>query len=126
MVNGRADVVGRDRSELEALIRRQANTSGPDIRIDNGSVAVKAGAPGDAQVWLVRFDPRIEQVPIARGENGGLTLPHRNVVKELVKLGDWTGKPASYPIPRSSQPGLREAVLVQAGSGGAILSAARE
>jgi hypothetical protein len=55
-----------------------------------------------------------------------LTLPHRNVVKELVKLGDWTGKSASYPIPRASQPGLREAILVQAGSGGAILSAARE
>jgi hypothetical protein len=126
VVNGRADVVGRDRSELEALIRRQANISGPEIRIDNGSVTVNAGAPGEAQVWLVRFDPRIEQVPIARGENGGLTLPHRNVVKELVKLGDWTGKSASYPIPRASQPGLREAILVQAGSGGAILSAARE
>jgi hypothetical protein len=126
VVNGRADVVGRDRSELEALIRRQVNRSGPEIRIDNDSVTVNAGAPGDSQVWLVRFDPKIEQVAIARGENGGLTLPHRNVVKELVKLGDWTGKPVSYPIPRASQPGLREAILVQAGPGGAILAAARE
>jgi hypothetical protein len=76
-------------------------------------------------VWLLRFDPRIENVPIARGENGGLTLPHRNVVKQLVKLGVWKGTPADFALPPATQPGLRDAVLVQAGAGGAILAAAR-
>ena len=55
VVNGRADVVGRDRSELEALIRREASSTGPDVHIDAGSVAVGAGAASKAQVWLVRF-----------------------------------------------------------------------
>jgi hypothetical protein len=65
-------------------------------------------------------------VPIARGENGGLTLPHRNVVKQLARLGAWTGKPANFALPAATQTGLREAVLVQSGPGGAIVAAARE
>ena len=126
VVNGRADIVGTNRAELEALIRREGNATGPSVDISNGSVAVGAGLAKMAQVWLVRFDPNIEQVSIARGENSGLTLPHKNVVKQLVKLGDWNGKPASYHIPKPTQDGLREAVLVQAGPGGSILAAARE
>ncbi|HVW75171.1 MAG TPA: DUF1223 domain-containing protein [Rhizomicrobium sp.] len=126
VVNGRADIVGRDRKALEALIAREANASAPAITIAQDKVTVGAGTPGGRQVWLVRFDPNIENVPIARGENGGLTLPHKNVVKELVKLGDWSGRPSSYPIPAARQAGLREAVLVQAGPGGAIVAAARD
>jgi hypothetical protein len=124
VVNGRADVVGADRSELEALIRREGGVVGPDLSIGNGIVSVGAGS-GEAQVWLVRFDPHIVQVPVSRGENSGRTLPHKNVVKELVKLGDWSGKAVAYSVPQTENAGLREAVLVQAGPGGAILAAAR-
>jgi hypothetical protein len=129
VVNGRADVVGANRGELEDLIRRESNNSGPDLHIDisSGSVTVGAAAVANrAQVWLVRFDPSIEQVAITRGENGGRTLPHKNVVKELVKLGDWTGERISYRIPQATQNGLRDAVLVQAGPGGTILAATRD
>jgi len=126
VVNGRADVVGQDRHELEALIAREEKiASGPRVSIDGDSVAVGSGA-GNAGVWLVRYDPNIEMVAIARGENGGRTLPHKNVVKELVKLGDWSGKPQSFRIPPATKVGLRNAVLVQDWPGGAILSAARE
>ena len=126
VVNGRADIVGRDKAALEALIARQANTSAPAVQIAQNTVTVGAGQSGVHQVWLVRFDPNIENVPIARGENGGLTLPHKNVVKQLVKLGDWNGKQVSYAIPAAGQPGLRDAVLVQSGPGGAIVAAARD
>ncbi len=124
VVNGRADVVGQNRGELEALIRREAANAGPSIQIGKSDITVGAGT-GTAQVWLVRFDPRIVQVPIARGENSGVTLPHRNVVKELVKLGGWDGKPATYSLPAATDGALRDAVLVQTGPGGAILAAAR-
>jgi hypothetical protein len=125
IVNGRADITGRDRAELEALIRRQANRAAPHVEIAGGKVHVGQGGAGRHDVWLVRFDPRIENVPIARGENGGLTLPHKNVVKQLVKLGAWNGAPAEFVLPAATQVGLREAVLVQAGPGGAIVAAAR-
>jgi len=124
VVNGRADVVGQDRHELEALIQREtSHASAPDVSIVGGRVQLGAGA-GDADVWLVRYDPNIEQVAITRGENDGRTLPHKNVVKELVKLGSWSGKAGTYAIPPSTHSGLREAVLVQQGRGGAILAAA--
>jgi hypothetical protein len=130
VVNGRADVVGADRAELEALIRRHADDRGPDLGIAGDTVAVGKGegagaASQSADVWLVRYDPNIVQVPIARGENGGQTLPHKNVVKALVKLGVWNGSPATYRIPADANIQWRVAVLVQAGPGGAILAAAR-
>jgi hypothetical protein len=125
VVNGKADITGRDKGELESLIRREANASAPPVEIADGHVRVGSGNAGRYDVWLVRFNPKIENVPIARGENGGLTLPHRNVVKQLVKLGVWNGTPKDFALPLAAQAGLRDAVLVQAGTGGAIVAAAR-
>ncbi|HEX3673018.1 MAG TPA: DUF1223 domain-containing protein [Rhizomicrobium sp.] len=125
VVNGREDVVGTDRAELEALIKRSARTSEPDITLTPGAVTVGAGGAQAAQVWLVRYDPNIVQVPVTRGENSGVTLPHRNVVHELVKLGDWNGKEASYAIPSSPNKEWRAAFLLQQGPGGPIIAAAR-
>jgi hypothetical protein len=127
VVNGRADVVGSNRSELEALISHESRTTDePNIDVSNDVVRIGAGSRNaSADVWLVRYDPNIVQVPIQSGENEGRTLPHKNVVKELVKLGEWTGKPDTYHVPPAGRPGLRSAVLVQDGAGGAILTALR-
>jgi hypothetical protein len=126
VVNGRADVVGQDRGELEALIHREApGSSPPAISIANDRVQISSSniSATNADVWLIRYDPRIEQVPIARGENGGRTLPHKNVVKELVKLGSWSGKAETFAIPQTPRNGLRAAVLIQQGPGGVIVAA---
>ena len=132
IVNGRADITGRDKAELDSLILREANLIAPPVAVDANQahvgedvmvrMTIGKGAPYD--VWLVRFDPRIENVPIARGENGGLTLPHKNVVKQLVKLGAWSGGAVDFPLPAAAQAGLTNAVLVQKGPGGAIVAAA--
>jgi hypothetical protein len=132
VVNGRADIVGDDERALEVLIAREAhqtNDNAPDLAVTSTQATIGVGKtdnPGTHQVWLVRFNPAIEYVPIARGENGGVTLPHRNVVKQLVLLGAWSGKPASFTLPKPSQADLREAVLVQKGPGGAIVAAMRD
>jgi hypothetical protein len=128
VVNGRADVVGLSRRELEALVRREtASTGAPNISIAHDHIKIgTSDVPAtSADVWLIRYDPNIEQVAIARGENGGRTLPHRNVVKELVKLGSWSGKAKIYAIPQTPRSDLRAAVLIQQGPGGAIIAAAR-
>jgi hypothetical protein len=126
VVNGRADVVGADRSELEALIAKHADDRGPDVRTDGDTVTVGKGDRAQAaDVWLVRYDPNIVQVPVTRGENGGRTLPHRNVVKALMRLGSWNGSAATYRLPADTNTQWRSAVLVQAGPGGPVLSAAR-
>ncbi len=124
VVNGRVHSVGNSRPLLDRLVRENDRRGGPSVALGDGAVSVGAGA-GRAEVWMVRYDPRTLPVPIRRGENGGKTLPHRNVVRELVKVGDWTGAANRYALPKATQAGLRTAVLVQSGTTGAILAAAK-
>jgi hypothetical protein len=124
VVNGGADVVGADRGEIEQLIAKQGAARGPSILLNGDVVSVAAmpNANRKADVWLVRYDPRVIQVPISRGENSGVTLPHKNVVRSLINLGLWNGTAASFQIPPAPD-GLSTAILVQAINGGPILSA---
>jgi hypothetical protein len=125
VVNGAYTVVGADRRALDATIARAGSpTGGPAIAPGNGNVRIEAGAPGGkpATVWLVRYDPRTLQVPVRAGENGGRTLSHRNVVRELVDLGRWTGATTTFTLPAAHEAGLASAVFVQRGTGGPIVS----
>ncbi|MBX9759257.1 MAG: DUF1223 domain-containing protein [Beijerinckiaceae bacterium] len=126
VVNGDADVVGIDRRELETLIGHEVHApNAPTLHASSNQVTIEAGSGSAAQVLLVRYDPNIVQIPIRRGENGGKTLPHKNVVKELVVLGAWSGKSQSYTLPPARVAGLKAAVLVQDRTSGRILTAAR-
>jgi hypothetical protein len=125
IVNGKVAVLGSNKPEVEKAIAANARAKGPEIAITSGRVSIASGTvTKPATVWLVAYDPRTVQVPVRAGENGGRTLPHRNIVRQLVSLGAWTGKAASFATPASAN-GLKRAVLVQAGSGGPILAAAR-
>jgi len=128
VVNGRHDGVGVNRAELDGLIRTaDRGLAGPAIALTSGSVSLSAAAAPrqSADVWLVRYDPRIVQVPIKRGENGGKTLPHRNVVKQLLRLGHWNGQAMNLRLPAPADPALRTAVFVQLPTGGPIIAAAK-
>ena len=122
VVNGRVDVTGVRAAELtEAVSAGDRGTSGPAVTASPGRITVAAGS-GPADVWLVRYDPRVVQVPIKAGENGGRTLPHRNVVQSLVRLGQWNGSAAGFARPAPIA-GLADAVLVQKPGGGPVLAA---
>jgi hypothetical protein len=130
VVNGAMDLIGNSAEELDRFIdtaRKDAAAAAPSIAFDSGKVILGAGAaPEDgADVWLVRYDPNIVQVPVARGENGGRTLPHKNVVRAFTRLGGWTGERTSFDLPAAPN-GLRTAVLVQSAYTGPILAAAIE
>lgn len=128
VVNGRRDVVGHRRGELDALIASSHfDAAAPTVALAPRAVQVGAGrAPGgSADVWLVRYDPDTIEVPVRRGENGGHTLPHKNVVHDLRRIGSWTGAPAELPVPAAPK-GMRTAVLVQTPQGGPILAAATD
>jgi len=126
VVNGRSDGVGVDPAELPALLRRaDRGAAGPAISITGGAVRIGAApAPGQAaDVWLIRYDPRTLMIPIQRGENSGKTLPHKNVVRALVRLGDWNGQAARFVLPPAGDPVLKTAILVQTAGAGPILAA---
>lgn len=126
VVNGRREGVGFDRAKLNALISAAPRARGPSVRFRSaGSVEVSAGpgAPGD--VWLARFDPAEVTVKVTRGENRGRTLVQQNLVRQLVRLGGWSGRTRRYALPPPPGPGLRAAVLVQESKGGPMLAAAQ-
>ena len=128
VVDGRSHVVGQRLSEIERLVSGHRRFTGPTLRFNaGGAVGLAGGAPpaAPADVWLVRYELRPIEVPVARGENGGRTLPHAAVVRDLVRLGPWDGTTAGYRFPAASRPGLGTAILVQEAGGGPVLAAAR-
>ncbi|WP_029416937.1 DUF1223 domain-containing protein [Brevundimonas bacteroides] len=128
VVDGRSHTVGRQMEHIERLIDSHLVLAGPSIAFRNGGVGL-AGGPAQsapADVWLVRYEPDPIAVPVARGENAGRTLPHASVVRELVKLGQWSGgQPQGWALPAPTRDGLLTAVLVQMPDGGPILRAAK-
>lgn len=124
VIDGRASNVGFRLSEVEQLIAIASADEQPTIDFGDGNVRIGSGkAPSNgADVWLVRYDPRVVNVPVERGENRGATLPHTHVVHALDRLGIWMGDISSFAVPPAAA-GLRTAVLVQEQSGGPILSA---
>jgi hypothetical protein len=129
VVNGEMDLIGNSAGELDRFIdaARKDADSGPQITLGDGKVTIGAGsAPEDgADVLLVRYDPNIVEVPVARGENTGRTLPHKHVVHELIRLGGWTGEAVRFDLP-PGQDGFKTAILVQSAHTGPILAAATE
>ncbi len=127
IVNGHGVVTGSDARQLAQSIRGEDRAGpGPAIAVDGKRVRIAAGrASAPATVWLVRFDPRVRNVNIGRGENEGRVLPHRNVVTGLRALGTWKGDAAVFDQPAYRDANQRSAILVQQGSGGRIIAARR-
>ncbi len=127
IVNGGTAIVGSNPRQLDATIAKAGPPQGgPNLAFVGKTLRVGAGKTGaPCAVWLVRYDPRVREVPIRAGENGGRTLPHRDIVRELVKLGNWSGTAATFAVPAAGEAGLASAVLVQRGAGGPITAALR-
>lgn len=125
-INGRTTVLGANPARIARLIAAGGPSGGPTLSLAGGKATIGAGrAPsGGADVLLVRYDPRTVQVAIRAGENGGRTIPHRNIVRGLTRIGHWNGAATTVALP-AAPTGLKTAVLVQAGRGGPILSAAK-
>jgi hypothetical protein len=126
VVNGSRDLVGNRMTDVERALSLAAPlTAGPSLSVSSGRVTLgtRPALARAATVWHVAYDPAAVQVPIRRGENGGKTLPHVNVVRRLSKLGEFNGQPITLSLPTATNPALRSAILVQSGVGGPILSA---
>ena len=137
IVNGRVDGVGSTRGNLDSLLTGGQPVPGePEVGVLlyqglNGGFNVAINGPTNltGTINLVRYDPATFEVPIARGENGGRTLAHRNVVREVVEVGSLQGGQREFNLPPldDQERHLGTAILVQEGQGGAgrILGATR-
>ena len=116
VIDGAAHTVGSDRGSVERASRKaQAE---PRLRLDIGlaQTAAKgltvslpgAAFKGVAAVWLARYDAE-HTTRVTRGENAGRTLRSTYVVRDLQKIGTWTGEPLELRLPAS---------MLTAGEGG--------
>ncbi len=138
VVNGATHVLGSDHVAIEHAIALTDQKPGvmslPILMSMGGSglnVQVDAAKTDHAtgEVWLCPLMKAVS-VTIERGENHGRTITYHNVVRNWIKLGDWTGTKAAWNVPLSeieASEGDAAAVLVQEGTHdkpGIILGAA--
>jgi hypothetical protein len=128
VVGGRLNVVGSERGRVFKAIEllRDHPQPGPAIKVARGRLELGAGGRG-RHVWLMAFD-RVHDVAIEGGENRGRTIRYRNVVRTILDLGSWDGKPITLSLPLARLAAQRRdavAVLVQRESDGVIVAAER-
>ena len=127
VVNGGPILVGDVKAQVErAVATARPLAAGPAIGASGGRVTVGAGRTArPLTVWLVRYDPRPRAVAIGAGENRGRTLTHRNVVRQLVRLGEWRGAALALDAPPKRDAAFATAVLLQEANGGPLVAARR-
>jgi len=128
VVDGAAQASGSKADKVARLVAdaRKGPHDPPDIHfVGEGRVYVGSGRPprGGGDVWLIRYDPRDQEVAVKSGDNKGQTIPQKNVVRELKRLGAWRGRPVAFHLPAASEDGLKTVVLLQGAHGGRVLAA---
>ena len=127
VVDGAKEAPGLDKNAVGALIVAEAHglAHGPKVKLLRGGAKVRVTA-GDrpaarAEVWLVRFDPDPRSVKVKAGDNKGKMVTQRFVVRELTRLGGYSGGARTYVAPKPQAAGLSTLVLVQGVRGGPII-----
>jgi hypothetical protein len=123
VVNGSVHVVGSDRAGIESAIGDTKTADGvmsvPVTMTINGkqiSVSVAASSKGPAamhgEVWIGSISKAVP-ISIGRGENRGREITYHNVVRNLLKVGDWNGNAGSWTVPLEniSREGVDAAVV---------------
>jgi hypothetical protein len=129
IVNGSVHVIGSDRAGIEGAIGDTQKADGvmsvPVTMTLSGkqiNVSVAASGKGPTsmhgEVWICSVTREIP-ISIGRGENRGREITYHNVVRNLLKVGDWNGSSGSWTVPLEniSRDGVDAAVVyVQDGS----------
>ena len=77
------------------------------------------------ELLIVRYDPEPLTVKPKAGQNKGKKLIHRNVVRELVKVAEWSGGEAMVTLPTKRPDGLERVLILQGLGGGPIVAAVK-
>jgi len=140
VVNGSVHLIGSDRAGIESAIGNTRKAEGVmsvpvTMTIAGKLITVtvadsgKSPAAAHGEIWICSVSKAIP-ISIGRGENRGRELTYYNVVRNLLKVGDWNGNSGSWTVPLEniSREGVDAAVVyVQDGSRekpGAMLGAA--
>jgi hypothetical protein len=131
VVDGRYDVVGSQRSEVESSIKSAARQQKLPIAITENGGKLRITAPPmeidqaqPASLWLVTYSRRNE-TEVSSGENEGSTLVEYNIVSDLRRLGGWTGNAIDMQLDlETADKNMGCAVILQVDGNGPILGVA--
>jgi len=138
VINGVVHALGSDQAAIDRAIASTDQKSGVMslpvlLSMDGAGLSVKVDSAENehaaGEVWLCPIEKAVV-VSIGRGENRGRTVIYHNVVRNWLKLGDWTGAASTWNVPMSQikSDGIdAAAVMVQEGTRdkpGIILGAA--
>jgi hypothetical protein len=108
IVNGSTHVIGSDRSGIEGAIKNTQKADGVmsvsvtmtlSGKLINVSVAAsKVPTAVRGEVWICSVSKAVP-IMIGRGENRGQEVTYYNVVRNLLKVGDWNGSSGSWTVP---------------------------
>ena len=108
IVNGSAHVIGSDRDGIEGAINTTHNANGvmsvpvtmtlSGKQINVSVAASKVPAATHGEVWICSVSKAVP-ISIGRGENRGRELTYYNVVRNILKVGDWNGSSGSWTVP---------------------------
>jgi hypothetical protein len=129
VVDGKWQAVGSDRSEVEQALgsaRRSRDEVPVALAVDHGRAQIAlAGADGVAgNLLLIGFDRR-HVTAVSRGENGGRTLSHVDVVRSIEEVAPFDGRAKTLEVPIRS-PSERVAAILQARDGRVLGVAVRD
>ena len=96
------------------------DTNDTELRIDSDGMEV-----GSFDICLVDYDPKMQVVKIGKGPNKGKKITHRNMVKEIIKIGEWHGGNLMIALPDMRQmigTGLETLAIVHGGMGGPVVA----
>ena len=109
IVNGSAHVIGNDRAAIDGAVRDtrknddvmsvpvSMSVSGRQLNVSVASA--NATHPSDhGEVWICAISKAVP-IAIGRGENVGREVTYHNVVRNWLKVGDWTGKAGTWTVP---------------------------
>jgi hypothetical protein len=121
IVNGSANVIGSDRAGIESAIQSTQKAgvmsvpvtmtlSGKQINVSVAASKTPTSAHGE--IWICSVSKSVP-ISIGRGENRGREVTYYNVVRNILKVGDWNGSSASWTIPLEnvSRDGVDAAVV---------------
>ena len=129
VVNGEAHVIGSDLAGIERAIDVTRESDGVmsvpvSMKLSGKQIAVSVAAANTApavshgEVWICSISKAVP-ISIGRGENRGREVTYYNVVRNVLKVGDWNGSAGTWTVPLEniSHEGIdAAAVIVQDGN----------
>ncbi len=105
VVNGVTHVLGSNRTGIDTAVAstqaRQGIMKVPvQLTREGGhlNVSVAASANQRGEVWICAVSKAVP-ITISRGENRGHQVIYHNVVRNVLKVGDWNGSAGNWTVP---------------------------